>query len=56
MYGVVNVMAQQTAQVIIDQMTAREKERIRKVEMQDQERMALISQNEEMKNVSLRHT
>jgi len=37
------------AQVIIDQIAARERERIRRVELQDQERLALIAQNEDMK-------
>mmetsp|Transcript_14638 Transcript_14638/g.31725 ORF Transcript_14638/g.31725 Transcript_14638/m.31725 type:complete len:506 (-) Transcript_14638:344-1861(-) len=37
------------AQVIIDQIKSREKERMLRVEMQDQERAAMIAQNEEMK-------
>jgi len=37
------------AQVIMDQIKAREKERMLRVEMQDQEREAMIRQNEEMK-------
>jgi len=37
------------AQVIVDQMAARERDRLRRLELQDQERIALIKQNEEMK-------
>ncbi len=37
------------AQVIVDQMAGRERGRVRKLELQDQEREAMLRQNEEMK-------
>lgn len=42
------------AQVIINQMKERERERVRQLELQDQEREAMLRQNEDLKNDDLR--
>ena len=44
------------AQVIINQMKAREAERVRQLELQDQERDAMLRQNEELKDEESRQT
>ena len=44
----------QGAQVIINQMRERERDRVRQLELQDQERDAMLRQNEEMKQDEIR--